>query len=1724
MWKRLPQGWGESAFVGNGRIGATIDVQEGALGWTINRTDVVHQQSRFPVGRVLLKTAGAVRGGTARLTLWDAEASGTVTTDSGEVRWRSFVSAAPSVIVIVLDARGREAAAADLGWAPAQARPPRKLARRDSLLPEDLHPDAAVAAGPDGITSVQRFIGGGAHAESIRRAASGSGSAGERIYYVSIEPAGDTAAARAAAQATTAAAARQGLTTLAAGHRAWWHAYYPASFLSFPDARLESYYWIQVYKLGSAMREDGPILDLNGPWFRHTPWPMIWWNLNIQLTYSPLFRANRLGLAESLFGNLDRNRQALIENVPERLRGEAAAVGRTSGQDLVRPVDLATAESDAAKEMGNLPWTMYYYWLHYRYQMDDAVLRDRVYPLLKRAIGNYLAYVEKGADGRWHLPPTHSPELATVPDANYDLALLRWGLETLIASAARLRLNEPMLPRWRDVLANLTPFPTDTAGLMVGRGRPWKESHRHYSHLLAIYPLGLITPETPGGRDLIVRSLRAWEREPGLFRGYSFTGGAAMHALLGHGDSALARMNAYLDAPRYMEPNTFYAESGPVIETPLAAAATLQDLFLQDWGGALRVFPAVPGAWRDAAFDRFRADGAYLVSAVRRGGRTAWVRVESLAGGGPRRIVVPDWRGAVVRSHGGGAAPRLTRSEDGDFVLDLDRGAWAVLAPSATAPLPDLSPVPLPPAQHNLWPMFRSSDAAPRAPERPQDRTDLAWWRESMQTRDRRLAWWREARFGMFIHWGVYSTLAGMWDGRPVPGYAEHIQRIRRIPAALYRDSAVARFNPVRFDADAWVAAAQGAGMGYMIITAKHHDGFAMYDSKVSDYDVVDATPFRRDPLRELRDAARRRGLRFGFYYSHAFDWGDPEAPGNDWEYENPGGDRNLHGGREWWVESPQSPTGPDRLAKARRYVDRKAIPQVVELIRRYDPDILWFDTPHKLPPDENLRILRAAREAKPDLVINGRGVQPLPGGPEARFGDYANTADRPAELTRPEGDWEAIPTTNESYGYHRADSSHKPPEHFVRLLSKAAARGGNLLLNVGPMGDGRFDPRDSVILAGVGRWAAVNGEAIRGTTRTPLPVQAWGQSSRKGSRIYLHVHDWPRGASPSDRRLHVAGLSARVTRAWLLAAPGAPGLAVRGIGPRDAEIELPPDPPDPWVSVIALEVDGPVAPDSAIYLGPRAAPNGSPVTLHVFDGRLTGPGIRYGDGKRGRDVTLGWDRLESGVEWSVRVGAPAGARFRVAADYAAPSPQHTGAFEITVGGQRITSRVTPTGGDTLFATRVAGEVALAPGEYTLRVRPTEVAGGELMRLRRLELTPLPASGPRPPPPSSPSSPSSVERAAAPAAQADAVLSRRELVRLERARVLAAARRYLREPPVTVTAYRAERSAGGRHDFYSEGDYWWPDPKNPEGPYIRRDGETNPANFVAHRDAMRRLSQIVPALVAAYQITGDARYARQAVAHLRAWFAAAGTRMNPNLMYGQAIKGVATGRGIGIIDTIHLVEVARAAAVLERVGRLRGAELAGVKDWFREYLQWMTTHPFGIAERDNGNNHSAAWALQVAAFARLVGDSARLASTRAFFKETLVPQQMAADGSFPKELARTKPYGYSLFQLDVMAMVAETLSTPADDLWRYTTPDGRGMRQALAFMYPYILDKRRWPKPPDVMYHDEWPVRHPALLFGGRALGEPRYVALWKTLPADPTVDEVVRNYPVRQPLLWVDQ
>jgi hypothetical protein len=351
--------------------------------------------------------------------------------------------------------------------------------------------------------------------------------------------------------------------------------------------------------------------------------------------------------------------------------------------------------------------------------------------------------------------------------------------------------------------------------------------------------------------------------------------------------------------------------------------------------------------------------------------------------------------------------------------------------------------------------------------------------------------------------------------------------------------------------------------------------------------------------------------------------------------------------------------------------------------------------------------------------------------------------------------------------------------------------------------------------------------------------------------------------------------------------------------------------------------------------------------------------------------------------------------------------------------------------------------------------------------------------------------------------------------------ILAEAAWAMKQEPITVTASFSNRSAGGKHDFFSEADYFWPDPKNPDGPYINRDGMTNPANFVEHRKVMIRLSKIIGALASAYKITGDEKYVRHAVVHLKAWFIDPETLMNPNLWYAQAVKGQFTGRNYGIIDTIHLMEVAQGIIIMENASALDPKTLAGLKNWFAEYITWLTTSKPGIQEKLTKNNHSTCWAMQVASFAKLCNNQVLLDSLRIRYKTVLLPNQMATDGSLPLEMSRTKPYGYSIFNLDAMTMLCQILSTPNDNLWNFETPDGKSIKKGISFLYPFIADKSKWTLKPDVMYWDNWPVAQPFLLFGAKAYQENNWFSTWKKLDHNPQVEEVIRNLPIRHPLIW---
>src|SRR5262249_44096159 len=515
-----------------------------------------------------------------------------------------------------------------------------------------------------------------------------------------------------------------------------------------------------------------------------------------------------------------------------------------------------------------------------------------------------------------------------------------------------------------------------------------------------------------------------------------------------------------------------------------------------------------------------------------------------------------------------------------------------------------------------------------------------------------------------------------------------------------YQPRVVALFDAVTFNADQGASLNKEAGMPYLIITAKHHDGFAMWPSKVTPYNIHDATKFQRDPMQELAEACRKNGIRFGFYYSHAYDWEDPDAPGNDWEYDNPGGDKQLHGGAQWYDQHPEL------LEKARRYVDRKAIPQIRELIAMYRPDILWFDTPQKLPLSEQLRILKAVRQADPSIIVNGRCAR----GAGRNFGDYTNTGDRAAEFAPAQGDWETIPTTNESYGYHQFDNSHKPPEYFIRLIARAAARGGNILLNIGPMGNGEIDPKDQVILRGIGKWMSANHDSIYGTVRTPLAVQAWGESTRRADGLYLHVFDWPR-----DGKLVVGGLAADIAGVRMVSSGGA--LRWRRLNDRDLEIDGATAAPDPVDSVISVTVSGGLSTNPIRLLSGRQRN-----LMSAYDAQLMGEGFRYTDGKAPHAYVYDWKSRDEWILWPARLNAPS--ELEVWTGYSTGSPQDQGRFAVELGDQRIEADIQPTVKDTEPREVMIGVLKAPAGQSDVRVRAVKIEGRESIRLFSLTLVP----------------------------------------------------------------------------------------------------------------------------------------------------------------------------------------------------------------------------------------------------------------------------------------------------------------------------------------------------------------------------------------------------------------
>ncbi|UCG47201.1 MAG: alpha-L-fucosidase [Phycisphaerales bacterium] len=424
-------------------------------------------------------------------------------------------------------------------------------------------------------------------------------------------------------------------------------------------------------------------------------------------------------------------------------------------------------------------------------------------------------------------------------------------------------------------------------------------------------------------------------------------------------------------------------------------------------------------------------------------------------------------------------------------------------------------------------------------------------------TKDERMAWWREARFGMFIHWGLYAIPAGEWNGKKIGGIGEWIMNNAHIPADEYEKLA-ARFNPVRFDADKWVRIAKNAAMKYIVITSKHHDGFCLWDSKVSDYDIMDAGPFKRDILKELSEACKKHGIRLCFYHS-IMDWHHPDA------------------------QRPFYPNYNDTSKSNPRfglYAENYMKPQLKELITQYGPlGVMWFDGEwiKDWTEPQGRDLYNYVRQLQPDIIINNRvgkgrkGMEGLSKSDQEYAGDFGTPEQQIPAKGLPGVDWESCMTMNDTWGYKSDDNNWKSSEDLIRKLADIASKGGNFLLNVGPTAEGLIPAPSVERLAAIGEWMKINGQSIHGTTASPLGRVPWGRCTAKPQKLYLHVFEWP-----GNGKLVVPGLMNRVKRASLLAAGKNRRLPLVVQGPTGVIIGVPDKAPDPINSVILLEIDGP--------------------------------------------------------------------------------------------------------------------------------------------------------------------------------------------------------------------------------------------------------------------------------------------------------------------------------------------------------------------------------------------------------------------------------------------------------------------------------------------------------------------------------------------------------------------
>ena len=728
IWKRLPGNWRQAPWTGNGMLGSMIWNEKDAMRLQVFRGDVqAHRpmtqgtsgftRARLQIGSFYLKPQAKPIGCDLRLSLYDAEVSGIINTAKGDLKIRHFTHSEDMVIVTELEsAAGAEPVT--LSFKPASSMPTRLgYAKTEADFPGirkvyfSKYPTEVFGPNPDpggkvvdGVNvCIQDMLGGSRHVTAWKMIKTGKGKQRLAVSIANRWPkeTNDPVAEAIAAVSKVCSLSVEKYISWKQKHYDWWHNYYPASFVSVPDTEVETVYWTTMYKLGSATRGDRVMIDTAGIWQTPSRWADSHWDFNIPYCYYPMPTANRGELGLSLIRAFNKYQDNLIKNVrPVEWQSDSSYLPVCTGMDLYQPKDVD--DRYFQNTGGHLVWGMHACWLIYRGSMDDDVLRDTIYPIMKRAANYQIHRLEK-RDGKYHAPVSHSPEYGDAPDANYELSMLRWICHAIVAAGTRLNVEDAELERYRDILENLTDYPVNENGFMVGRGVPFAKNHRHWCHMQMIHPLQLITGKTQSEREVMEKSILNFAR---FNKGgddnapFQFTGTAAIWALLGNGDNALDDLCRFMRSPiNCANSMNHYGGKNPCLETPIYAAHNVHELLLQCYDefpasgkmqATIRVFPAVPSNWSDTVFHNLRTMGAFLVSAERKDGRTQWVRVKSLAGE-PCRIK-PNLPGPVRISDNRKFS--LKDLDHGIYELDLKQGEEVLLYSGDTTPKPAVVPLP----------------------------------------------------------------------------------------------------------------------------------------------------------------------------------------------------------------------------------------------------------------------------------------------------------------------------------------------------------------------------------------------------------------------------------------------------------------------------------------------------------------------------------------------------------------------------------------------------------------------------------------------------------------------------------------------------------------------------------------------------------------------------------------------------------------------------------------------------------------------------------------------------------------------------------------------------------------------------------------------------------------------------------------------------------------------